>query len=141
MSLKHIDIQSALRRLADRRIENAMKEGKFDNLQGAGKPLDLEPMPAEENARMNWWAIRILRQNDVVPDEIRWRKLLDTLRSELASAIDEQRVRKLVGHINDLAMKINTLGTNALKTAVVGVSLENELERLQQRTNSHESRR
>ena len=141
MSLKNIDITAGLRHLADKRIEEAMKQGKFDNLEGAGKPLDLEPMPAEENSRMNWWAIRILRQNNVVPDEIRWRKLLDTLRSELVTAADEERVRKLVRHINDLVMKINTLGTNALKTAVVGVSLENELERLEQRTNSHESRR
>ena len=35
--------------LLDRRIEDAMREGKFDNLPGAGQPLDLEPMPAEEN--------------------------------------------------------------------------------------------
>jgi hypothetical protein len=55
MSLKDVDITWALRRLADRRIEDAMKEGKFDNLAGKGQPLDLEPMPAEENARLMWW--------------------------------------------------------------------------------------
>ena len=42
MSLKHVDLESALRRLAEKRIEDAMREGKFDNLAGAGKPLDLE---------------------------------------------------------------------------------------------------
>ena len=62
-----------LRRLADRRIEDAMKEGKFDNLPGKGKPLNLEPMPAEENARLTWWALRILKNNDYTPDEIRSR--------------------------------------------------------------------
>jgi hypothetical protein len=51
MSLKDVDLENAFRRLADRRIEEAMKEGKFDNLAGAGKPLDLEPMPAEERDR------------------------------------------------------------------------------------------
>jgi hypothetical protein len=55
VSLKNVDIECALRRIADRRIEEAMREGKFDNLPGAGKPLNLEPMPAEENARMTWW--------------------------------------------------------------------------------------
>ena len=80
MSLKDIDFGSALRRLADRRIEEAMKEGKFDNLPGAGKPLELEPMPAEENARLMWWTIRILRQNDFTPEEIRWRKMIDGLK-------------------------------------------------------------
>jgi hypothetical protein len=127
MSLKDIDMTSALRRLADRRIEEAMKAGKFDNLQGAGKPLVLEDMPADEDVRMTWWAIRILRKNDFTPHEISWRKMIDGLKSELAAAKTETRVIKLVGQINDLVYKINTLGTNALKTPVVGVSLEDEL--------------
>jgi Domain of unknown function (DUF1992) len=130
MSLKNIDIGSALRRLADKRIEDAMKEGKFDNLEGAGKPLDLEDMPADEDVRMMWWAIRILRRNDFTPHEIRWRKIVDGLKAELAEACDETRVRKLVIQINELVRKINTLGTNALKSAIVGVSLEEELARL-----------
>ena len=79
MSLKHVDLESALRRLADRRIEEAMREGKFDNLPGAGKPLELEPMPADENARMTWWMLRILKNNNFTPDEIRWRKAVDRL--------------------------------------------------------------
>src|SRR3954467_11851646 len=85
MSLKNVDIESALRRLAERRIEDAMKEGKFDNLAGAGKPLGLEPMPAEENARLMWWALRIMRNNDVVPDEVRYRKAIDGLREQLST--------------------------------------------------------
>ncbi|MDQ3439400.1 MAG: DUF1992 domain-containing protein, partial [Planctomycetota bacterium] len=35
-----------------------MKEGKFDNLAGKGEPIELEPAPAEENARLTWWALR-----------------------------------------------------------------------------------
>src|ERR1043166_502091 len=91
MSLKHVDIGSAMRRLADRRIEDAIKEGKFDNLQGAGQPLELEPMPADEGARMLWWALRILKHNDVVPEEIVWRKSIDHLKSRLPEARDEER--------------------------------------------------
>src|SRR5438105_11827391 len=102
MNLSHIDIEAALRRLAERRIEEAMREGKFDNLPGAGKPLDLEPMPADENARMTWWALRILRQNDYTPEELRWRKQLDGLRAELAAATTEPRVRAIAGAINRL---------------------------------------
>jgi hypothetical protein len=130
MSLKHVDISSALRRLADRRIEEAMKEGKFDNLAGVGKPLDLEPMPADEDARLTWWAIRILKQNDFTPHEIQWRKMVDGLKSQLEQSRDEMRVRKLVRQINELVHRINTLGTNALKTGVVGVSLDEELARI-----------
>lgn len=136
MSLKHVDIEAGLRRLADRRIEDAMKEGKFDNLPGMGQPLDLEPMPADENARLMWWALRIMRQNDVVPDEIRWRKNIDGLKSELSQTRDETRVRVLVRLINDLVHKLNTLGTNALNMAVANVDIETELARLRERCTS-----
>jgi hypothetical protein len=133
MSLKHVDLDSALRRLAERRIEDAMKEGKFDNLQGTGEPIELEPAPAEENARLLWWALRILRNNDFIPDEVRMRKELDGLKAQLAALTDETKLPTLVGRINILAYKINTLGTNAMKTGVVGVDLQRERERFHQR--------
>jgi hypothetical protein len=74
---KHVDIESGLRRLAERKIEAAMEEGKFDGLEGAGKPVDLEPMPADENARMMWWALRLFKRNDVIPDEVKYRKSIE----------------------------------------------------------------
>ena len=80
MSLKNIDMESAMRRLAEKRIEDAMKEGKFDNLAGAGQPLDLEPMPADENARMVWWAVRLLRRNGCSDLAVKWSKSADTTR-------------------------------------------------------------
>lgn len=133
MSLKNIDLDSVLRRLAERRIEDAMKEGKFDNLQGRGEPIELDPAPAEENARLTWWALRILRNNDVVPDEVRMRKELDGLKSQLAELTDEAKLPPLVARINTLVYKVNTLGTNAMKTGVVGVDLEIERQRFRQR--------
>ena len=133
MALKHVDFDTAFRRLAERRIEEAMKEGKFDNLPGAGKPLELEPMPADENARMTWWMLRIMRQNDFTPHEVKWRKAMDYLKTELAGLTDERRLEPLVNQINELARRINTLGTNALNTAIVGVDLEVERERLRLR--------
>jgi hypothetical protein len=133
MSLKDVDIESALRRFADRRIEDAMKEGKFDNLPGAGAPLDLEPMPAEENARLMWWTLRILKQNDVTPHEVQWRKAVDYLKAQLERLTDESRLEAVVHQINDLVRRINTLGTNAINIAVVGVELDVERERLRAR--------
>src|SRR6185503_3685923 len=117
MGLKDIDFGSVLRRLAERRIEEAMREGKFDNLPGAGKPLDLEPMPADENARLLWWTIRILKQNDIVPDEVLWRKALDRLREKIDRLTDERELPGLVAQMNHFVLKINT-GVNALKSGV-----------------------
>jgi hypothetical protein len=133
MSFTHVDIEAALRRLAEHRIEDAIKEGKFDHLAGMGEPLHLEPMPAEENARLTWWALRILRQNDFTPHEVRWRKQIDVLRDQLASAHDEPRVRSLVALVNELVHRLNTLGTNALQGTFASLSLDTELERLRSR--------
>jgi hypothetical protein len=133
MNLSKIDITAVLRRLADRRIEEAMREGKFDNLPGAGQPLDLEPMPAEEDARLMWWAIRLLRQNDFIPDEVRWHKALDRVRETINSLTDEHQLPALVAQMNHFVHKINTLGTNALKASVAPVDLEIERKRLRQR--------
>ena len=73
-----------------------MREGKFDNLPGAGKPLDLEPMPADENARMTWWMLRILKNNDFTPDEVHWRRQIDRLKDELDSG-DDRAARRGAG--------------------------------------------
>jgi hypothetical protein len=127
-------MESALRRLADRRIEEAMREGKFDNLPGRGKPLDLEPMPANEDARLAWWALRILKNNDVTPDEVRLRKQIDELKDELAVTTSEPRVVLLVKAINAAVRNLNTLGTNALSAPVAPVSMDVERQRFRERT-------
>ena len=133
MSFKHVDMEAALRRLADRRIEEAMREGKFDNLAGAGKPLDLEPMPADENARMTWWMLRILKNNNFAPDEVRWRRQIERMKEELAAATTENRVEVLVRAINGMVRQVNTMGTNAINIAVSPVSLEEERQKLRER--------
>jgi hypothetical protein len=133
MGLKHIDLDAALRRLAERKIEEAIREGKFNNLPGFGKPLNLEPIPAEENARMRWWALRLLKQNDVIPEEVVWRKRIDRLKDELPKAMTEPRVTAIVNAINALVRQLNTMGTTALSAPVVQVSLEEELARLRER--------
>jgi len=133
MNLSRIDIESALRRLADRRIEEAMREGKFDNLRGAGQPIDLESMPAEESARLMWWAIRLLKQNDFIPEEVRWHKALDRLREAVNALTKEEELPALVAQMNELVRKINTMGTNALKASVAPLDLEVERKRLRAR--------
>ncbi|HEX4794339.1 MAG TPA: DnaJ family domain-containing protein [Humisphaera sp.] len=45
---KNALIESAIRRIAERRIEEAIRAGKFNNLKGAGKPID--PAGPEEDA-------------------------------------------------------------------------------------------
>jgi hypothetical protein len=131
-----VDLENALRRLADRRIEEAMREGKFDNLPGRGQPLELEPMPAEENARMTWWCLRILKQNDFTPEEVRYRKSIDHLRAALERAGNETQVCRLVRQINELVRKVNTLGTNAINLGVGAVDEAEQLRRFRSRNHA-----
>ena len=51
--------------IADRKIREAMEEGAFDHLDGAGRPLDLREDPFEDpSLRM---AHRLLRNNGFAP--------------------------------------------------------------------------
>ena len=61
--------------VADRKIREAMEEGAFDRLEGAGQPLDLEENPYLDPAlRM---AHRLLRNNGFAPSWILEGKDLD----------------------------------------------------------------
>ncbi len=133
MSLNHVDLIETLRLGAERRIEEAMKRGIFDNLPGSGQPLPDDDMPVEENARLNWWALRILKQNDFIPHEVRWRKIVDQLKSELNRTSCEDRARKLIAQINEFVRKVNTLGTNAIDIAICGVDEARELQAVRAR--------
>ena len=60
--LKSVD---PFRLIADRKIQQAMEEGAFENLAGAGRPLALEEEPFEDpSLRM---AHRLLRNNGFAP--------------------------------------------------------------------------
>ena len=86
-------------------------------------------MPAEENARLMWWALRLLKQNDVIPDEVRLRKTIDGLREKLPAATSAVEVARLVKDINAAVRQLNTMGTTAMPIACAPAVLEIELER------------
>ena len=48
----------------------------------------MEDMPADEGTRLVWWALRILRQNGVIPDEVRLHKSLERLRERIDRLVD-----------------------------------------------------
>ena len=131
MNLKHVDFDALFRRVADKKVEDAMAEGKFDNLPGKGEPIEIDEGPTDENARALWWALRLMKQNDFIPDEVRWRKAVDKMKADLYRATDPAAARKLAEQINLLVHKLNTLGTNAISSAVIGVDVEAEVAKRQ----------
>lgn len=98
-----VGIVDAIESLIDKRIRQAMAEGAFDNLPGAGKPIpDLG-----EQLEPGWWAARIARRE-------RSRARADETRDRLATALtalwplrSETEVRAAVADMNAVVAVAN----------------------------------
>lgn len=91
------DVFLALQIIAEQKIQEAMQAGEFDNLPGAGKPLELEDLSnVPEELRM---AYKILKNAGCVPEEIAQRKEITSLMELLDNCEDEKEriiaIRKL----------------------------------------------
>jgi len=74
-------------RVAENRIKEAIAEGKFENVPGAGEPLNLdEYFSAPEDLRM---AYSILKSANCVPVEVELLKEISRLQEAIACAADE----------------------------------------------------
>ena len=92
---------SAIQYIAERRIEEAMQKGEFDNLPSQGRPLELEDLSnVPEELRM---AYKILRNAGCLSPELEERKqisrvldLLEQCEDEHERLSDMQKLRFLV---------------------------------------------
>lgn len=73
--------EEQLQALVERRIQQAISEGKFDNLPGQGKPLNLRENPYTEPGQE--WAFGLLKRNGFAPE---WIERDKTIRQRLAQA-------------------------------------------------------
>lgn len=85
---------SILGAIAERRIREAQERGEFDDLPGAGRPLELEDMShVPEELRM---AYTLLRNANCLPPELEERKEIQKLADLLEGCEDErERVRQM----------------------------------------------
>jgi hypothetical protein len=91
-------------RLADRRIREAMSEGKFDHLPKKGA-IDLEQyfkLPAE--LRM---AYSILKSAGCVPEEVELLRDIDRLERAIEAEPDQARRGALLREAADVRMKLD----------------------------------
>ena len=91
-------------RIAENRILEAIEAGLFDNLQGKGKPLNLEDdshIPPELKM-----AYKILKNADCLPPELELRKEIVTLQELVASMEDEAEKLLQMRRLNFLMMKL-----------------------------------
>jgi DnaJ homologue, subfamily C, member 28, conserved domain len=98
--------------LVENRIKEAIEEGKFDNLSGSGRPLDLEEYFATpEPLRM---AFSILKSAKCVPPEVELVNEIARLEHALANATDATERVSLQQSVNrrriELAVRLERQG-------------------------------
>ena len=95
--------------LAEARIEEAMREGAFDDLPGAGRPLDLDDdrfVPEELRA-----AYRILKNAGFVPPEVAARRDAAALAALVAALEDDDARRRALARLALIETRLETNGT------------------------------
>ena len=83
----------SLGKFIEEQIRNAIEAGDFDNLEGAGKPLDLDSYFATpEDLRMGY---SVLKSNKFVPPEVDMLKEIGELKEKVRACADEAEKKKL----------------------------------------------
>ncbi len=95
----------ALEKVAEKKIQEAMEKGEFDNLPNKGKPIKLDDdshIPPECRV-----AYRILKNAGFTHPEIAERKEIENICTMLESCEDEQEAYRKIQKLNILVQKIN----------------------------------
>lgn len=98
---------SIFEKIAERKIEQAMAKGEFDNLTYKGKPLppdDMDMVP--EDLRM---AYKILKNAGVIPEEIELQKSIITLTDMINACADEEERKILRLKLNEKQLRYNMI--------------------------------
>jgi hypothetical protein len=118
-------IQQGWNSWIDEQVERAQRDGAFDNLPGAGKPLKDLDRPYDED----WWLREFLEreQLSVTPEPIELRSRIDALRAEAAKMTDEREVRRRFVAMNSLIARLNAIPSPDALGPVAPVDIDEEV--------------
>jgi DnaJ homologue, subfamily C, member 28, conserved domain len=98
-------------KIVEKRIQEAQKNGEFDNLPGRGKPIEYEEdRHIPEDLRL---AYKILKNADCLPPEVEEKREIRQMEDMLANIPDEKEKYKLIKKINYKIMKLNMQGNKS----------------------------
>ncbi|CAN5374938.1 DUF1992 domain-containing protein [soil metagenome] len=123
----------------DRQIREAQQRGDFERLPGKGKPLAGLGMPRDEL----WWVRRKLREEDLayLPPTLQIRRDIEIAREQVAAAVSEHQVRRIVAAINVRIREVNRTATEGPPSSVMPLDEELALQRWRdQRSDSRPGR-
>ncbi len=100
-------IVTGFEKIVEERIRAAQRNGEFDNLKGAGRPLEHEDYSRiPQELRL---AYKILKNADCLPPEIEIRNEIIRTETLLSNMEDEALRYQTLKKLNFLIMKLNTL--------------------------------
>ncbi len=96
-----------LREIAEKKIREAMEEGKFDNLALKGQPIPLEDYSrVSEELRVGF---KILKNAGVLPPEMELRKEIVTLQDLINGCIEDHERKTLRERLERKVTRYNIL--------------------------------
>jgi ribosomal protein L39E len=85
-------------------VNRARKEGAFDNLEGIGKPLNIdEDLVYNPEKRLH----KVMKDNNILPSWVKLGKEIDVLKEELTTYTVEYNIKKTVETINQKVFQHN----------------------------------
>jgi hypothetical protein len=97
----------SLAKIIDEQIRKAIEAGEFDNLEGAGKPLNLDDYFATpEDVRMGY---SVLKSAKIVPEEVDRLKEIGELKEKIKLSTDENEKKKLIKVLNERTLAFDIL--------------------------------
>ena len=97
----------SLEKVLEEQIRRAIDEGKFDNLKGAGKPLNLDDYFATpEDIRAGY---TLLKNNDFVPPEVELLRETGILREKIKNSRDENEKKALNKQLNEKSLALSLI--------------------------------
>ena len=100
-------------RIIEERIRAAQKKGVFENLEGSGKPLNLEDdRHVPEDLRL---AHKILKNADCLPPEIELKKEIARTEDLLSGMKDTAQKHRTLKKLNYLIMKLNAVRDTSIE--------------------------
>jgi len=101
------EINMALGNFIEEQIKKAIEAGEFDNLEGTGKPLDLDTyFNTPEDLRMGY---SVLKSAKIVPEEVHRLKEIGELKEKIKTLADEDEKRKLTKILNEKTLALTLL--------------------------------
>ncbi|MCX8031190.1 MAG: DUF1992 domain-containing protein [Thermodesulfovibrionales bacterium] len=98
--------------IAEKKIDEAIEQGEFENLSGAGKPLNLDDNSfIPEDLRM---AYKVLKNSGFLPPELELKKEIINLKDMINTIDDDKERLKRIRELNFKIMKFNMMRNRPL---------------------------